>query len=282
MLYDFKNEVATKLKRNTEKLSDFLDKKGYPSVSPKGFAIIRKDLSTQENAGNIEYREDGIYLKFNGREYKGYIYIKNPNVSRFGFPKFHISECITIKDQKLKQNFVGKYFWHNSSTVSLEDRANGETYENVTLELCWNCRKIGTPNTTEAFHDSLKENQQSVETEKKIEVDFFGYVREWQQISQKHKEKKNYTCERCHIQMEGIDKRYIHSDHKNGDKTHNHESNLESLCILCHCYKDELHRENFGKRRMKVELKTFINKFRNRLVEINNPHLERYNADNGS
>ena len=73
MLYDFKNPVVTKSNQNTERLSDFLDRNGYPSVSSTGFVIIRKDLSKEESAKNIEYRSDGIYLNLNGREYKGYI-----------------------------------------------------------------------------------------------------------------------------------------------------------------------------------------------------------------
>lgn len=281
MLYDFQNQVATKSQRSSERLTDFLDRKGYPSVSPRGFVVIRKDLSTEDQAGNIKYRSDGIYLTSNGQEYKGYIYLKyKVHINKYGYPKFHITKCQKLKDEIARGVFIGRYYWHNSNTVSIEDRPSGQVHEDITLDLCGYCRSVNTPDTTQEFYDELEEEYQDVQPNQNIELDIFGYVREWQQISQKYKEKKNYTCERCNIKMEGVDKRYIHTDHRNGDKTRNVESNFECLCILCHCYKDELHIENFGKRRMKVELKTFINKFRNRLIENNNQHLKKYDNDN--
>lgn len=279
MLYDFKNQVATKSNQRSEKLSDFLDRNGYPSVSPTGFIVIRKDLSTEESAGNIEYRNDGIYLTSNGQEYKGYIYLKfKVQVQRYGYPKFHILKCQTLQEAIETGSFLGRYYWHNSNTVSIEDRPSGTIHENVTLDLCGYCRSYNTPSTTQEFYDELQEEHQEFQPNQNVEVDIFGYVREWQQISQKYKEKKNYTCEKCGIQMEGVDKRYIHTDHKNGDKTRNVESNFECLCILCHCYKDELHRENFGKRRMKREVVTFVEKFRGKLMT--NRFLNQFDADN--
>jgi hypothetical protein len=281
MLYDFKNPAVTKSKQSAEKLSDFLDRNGYPSVSPTGFEVIRRDLSTEESAGNIEYRKDGVYLISNGQEYKGYIYLKfKVHIERYGYPKFHILKCQTLIEAAETSSFMGRYYWHNSNTVEIEDRPSGIIHENITLNLCGFCRNYNSPGTTQEFYDELKEDFKDVQPNQSVEVDLFGYVREWQQISQKYKEKKNYTCENCGISMEGADRRYIHTDHKNGDKTRNIESNFVCLCILCHCYKDELHRENFGKRRMKRELITFVEKFRGRLV--NNIHLSQYDADNNN
>ena len=279
MLYDFKNPVATKSKQTAEKLSDFLDRNGYPPVSATGFVVIRRDLSTEENAGNIEYRKDGIYLTSNGQEYKGYIYLKfKVQIYKYGYPKFHITKCQKLQEEIETGVFIGRYYWHNSNTVSIEDRPSGAIHENITLDLCGYCRSYDTPSTTQEFYDELEGDFQSVQPNESVEVDLFGYVREWQQISQKYKEKKNYTCEKCSILMEGADRRYIHTDHKNGDKTRNVESNFECLCILCHCYKDETHRENFGKRRMKREVVSFVEKFRGRLA--NNKFLNQYDADN--
>ena len=278
MLYDFQNQVTLKSTRNTERLSDFLDRNGYPSLSAIGFVVIRKDLSTEENAGNIEYRDNGIYLTSNGQEYKGYIYLKfKVQIQKYGYPKFHIMKCQKLDEKIAAGVFIGQYYWHNSNTVSIEDRPSGAAHENITLDLCGYCRSVNTPSTTQEFYDGLEEENQNIQLNQSIEVDIFGYVREWQQISQKYKEKKNYTCERCKIQMDGVDKRYIHTDHKNGDKTRNVESNFECLCILCHCYKDELHKENFGKRRMKRELITFVNKYKSSLS--NNEYLKQYYED---
>ena len=281
MLYDFKSLVVTKSNHNTEKLSDFLDRNGYPSVSPTGFVVLRKDLSKEDSAGNIQYRNDGIYLNSNDREYKGYIYLKfKVQINTYGYPKFHITKCQKLQEEIKSGVFIGRYYWHNSNTVSIEDRPSGAIHEDITLDLCGYCRSANTPNTTQKFYDELEEKYQDAQSNQNIEVDIFGYVREWQQISRNYKEQKNYTCESCNIQMEGIDKRYIHTDHKNGNKTHNIKNNFECLCILCHCYKDEHHIENFGKRRMKKELSTFVSKFKFQLRINNNKYLSRYENDN--
>lgn len=278
MLYDFK---TVRKKRNSKTLCQFLDDANYPQVSGTGFQVIRKDLTQEERAGNISYRQDGIYLTANGQEYKGYIYLKyKVQIAKYGYPKFHITKCSTLETAIQNGDFLNRYYWHNSNTVSIEDRPSGRIHEDINLELCGYCRSYNSPSSTEEFYSELEENNEDLSTQQNIEVDIFGYVREWQKISQNYKVKKNYTCEKCNIQMTGIDKRYIHTDHKNGDKTRNVESNFECLCILCHCYKDQLHRENFGKRRMKRELKSFVDKFRLDLINLQNNLLNQYDKDN--
>ena len=64
ILYDFK------------KLSLKLDFLNFPEVRESRFEIVRKDLSEEENRGNVTFKEDGIYLMINGIEHKGYMYIK--------------------------------------------------------------------------------------------------------------------------------------------------------------------------------------------------------------
>ncbi len=277
MLYDFKNKVQTKTKKITELLSDFLNRKQYPTVNQSGYTVIRRDLTMEDSNGNIEYRDDGVYLTINGQEYKGYIYLKYKWLYEgiFTPPKFHLTKCEKLKDLIDKGNFIGRYYWHNSNVVSIQEKPTGKVHEDLVLDLCGNCQT--TKITTQEFYDELEEKFKDANP-KDMYLDIFGYVKEWQQISKSYKEKKDYTCEVCNIKMEGIDRRYIHTDHKNGIKTENNHTNFECLCILCHCYKDEHHRENFGKRRLKRELQTFVDKFRELLRS--NKNLERYDSDN--
>ena len=279
MLYDFKTARNT---RKSKTLCQFLDDANYAKVSGTGFQVIRKDLTQEDQAGNISYREDGIYLTVNGQEYKGYIYLKFKRIyqGQFTPPKFHITKCITLETAIQNGDFLNRYYWHNSNTVSIEEKPSGIIHKDINLELCGNCRSCNSPSSTEEFYSELEEDNEDLNPQQNIEVDIFGYVREWQKISQNYKIKKDYTCEKCNIQMTGIDKRYIHTDHKNGNKTRNVESNFECLCILCHCYKDELHRENFGKRRMKRELQSYVEKFRSDLINLQNKYLKQYNNDN--
>jgi hypothetical protein len=278
MLYDFKTPKKSK---HSKTLCQFLDDANYAQVTGTVFKVIRKDLTQEEQAGNISYRNDGIYLVSNGQEYKGYIYLKyKVQIHKYGYPKFHITKCSTLETAIQNGDFLNRYYWHNSNTVSIEDRPSGVIHKDINLELCGYCRSYNSPSSTQEFYNELEEENEDINQQQNIEVDIFGYVREWQRISQNYKAKKGYTCEKCKIQMSGIDKRYIHTDHKNGDKTRNIESNFECLCILCHCYKDELHRENFGKRRMKRELKSFADKFRKDLLNLNNQYLKQYDKDN--
>jgi hypothetical protein len=76
----------------------------------------------------------------------------------------------------------------------------------------------------------------------------------------------DYACESCGIKpVKDSDKRYWHTHHRNGDKTNNKPSDLECLCVLCHSYKDHMHEENLDKARMKIELDSFVNRYREEL-----------------
>src|SRR6218665_3820678 len=104
MLYTFEN------------LANKLTQLGYPAAIEGGFRVIKRDFTQEENAGNIQFKEDGMYLVVDGIEYKGYMYMKNYDITSYGLPKFHITNCQTIIDQRSKGRFDGKYFWHNSDT----------------------------------------------------------------------------------------------------------------------------------------------------------------------
>ena len=56
-----------------ERLATFLTQRGYPDANQRGIQIIKRDLTQEEQAGNLDFRDDGIYLKVNGQEYKGYM-----------------------------------------------------------------------------------------------------------------------------------------------------------------------------------------------------------------
>lgn len=264
MLYTFTN------------LAQKLTQLGYPEGTESGFRVIKRDLTHEERAGNIDFRQDGVYLKIDGQEYKGYMYLKYADISRYGFPKFHVTNCRTILDQRASGRFDGRYFWHNSNSVSIEDRSNGEIHENVNLGLCNYCRNqssISDYLDTEGFF-SLLDLQEQEDLNQEYEVDIFGYTLDWQKISREYKREKDCTCESCQIKIViPADMRYMHTHHKNGDKVNNRRNNLECLCILCHSFKDQTHIENFERRRMKAEIRAFIEKYRTELQHLGNPFI---------
>lgn len=265
MLYAFSN------------LAQRLSQLGYPEPTESGFRVIRRDLTQEEQAGNIDFREDGIYLTIDEQEYKGYMYLKYPDVSRFGFPKFHITNCQTVIGQRNRGQFDGRYFWHNSNTVTIEDRTNGQVYENINLDLCSFCRSqssITDYSDTQVFF-SLLDQQAQEDISQDVEVDIFGYTLDWQQISREFRKEKEYTCESCGIKVdEPSDRRFIHVHHKSGNKLNNRRNNLECVCVLCHANKDATHEQNFEGRRMQAEIRAFTEKYREQLEELGNEYLD--------
>lgn len=259
------------------KLEAFLNRNNYPEVSKKsGFQVIKKDLTKEENSGNVEYRSDGIYVNINGQLQKGYLYYKTYLVERYGsYPKMHLVECATIKEQKKAGNFNNKYFWFNGAEAEVIDRNSGKK-SNAVLDLCYNCSKLlnhSTDNSAD-FYEDIMELYGKQEEEEVVLVDINGYSKDWRKISKKYRAGLNYTCESCSIKMESnFDKRYIHTDHIDGNKLNNHPKNLQALCVLCHSEKDELHQENFDKTRMQKELKAFLKKYQSELEKVNNPYL---------
>lgn len=262
-----------------DKLKLKLDQMGYDSHTSNATRIMKKDLTQEAKAGNIQYRSDGVYLTVDGKEYKGYMYHKYPNIALYGMPKFHITECTTIQQQKATGRFDNSYFWQNTSVVTLTDRGNGEVHNDVNLVLCNNCRSQSRVpyRSTEAFFESLGNMMNDPNLE--VEVDIMGYpIRpiNWNEVSKRYREEKNYTCEHpsCGVVIkEPLDKRFIHVHHKDGNKLNCAKSNLECLCVLCHSQSDEKHIQNFQKARLESEINAFLKKYSSELTKLGNKFI---------
>lgn len=255
--------------------------------------IGTKDLTEEEKKKNIEWRIDGVYLNVNGIWQKGYFINKDYKVSENGLPKYHLVECSTIQSFKEKGWFNKYYNWSNTKRVTISERFSKPQvlYEDEVLSLCGNCKTKLLENgqkifkNTEDFYNSLELDQKKKVEKPSENTDIFGRPFNWQKISTTYKKSVDYTCESCGFGGSDLesnyDKRFIDTDHITGwDLTNTDESNLMCLCKLCHAYKDDIHKENFNKRRMKIELKTFVNKYRH-ILEIKNIRLlNRFDREN--
>ncbi|MDD3773602.1 MAG: hypothetical protein PHC38_13240 [Weeksellaceae bacterium] len=265
---------------------DILDKKmdewGFPKLqSGSGFKIIRTDFEEAYKAGNIRFGDDGIYLEHEGKEYRGYMFIKEPWITQYNsYPKFHLTRCKTIDEFIRSGRFKIRYEWSNSNVNDLIDKTTRQIYKDEVLGYCYNCKQkiFDEIEDTEDFFETL--DTEEIE-ETSHEVDIFGYDRNWQKISREYRKKMDFTCEECGIKIENrADQRFLHTHHKNGDKANNRLSNLQCLCVLCHSHENERHEENFDKNRMRKEIKTFVTKYRQELISVGNIHLNQFDNEN--
>ena len=259
------------------KLDTKLTEWGFPAISGKsGFQSIRVDFKKAYNEGKIEFREDGIYLIHEDREWKGYMYMPTYRVAHYGdVSRFHLTRCETIDSFISKGMFNTYYIWSNNKFNDIEDRDTGQVYKEQKLRLCSKCKELITGiNDTEDFFETLEtgENENT-----SVEIDIFGYDKNWQKISRAYRKNRDYICESCGIKpRNNFDKRFWQTHHRNGDKTNNNPSNLECLCVLCHSSKDHTHEENFDKPRMKREVDSFVKQYREELKSVGNHYLKQY------
>lgn len=239
---------------------EWLDRLGFPQLDNRnGFQVIKGvDFEKAYKAGTISFKEDGVYLKYDGQEYRGYMFMKSYLIERYGTrPRFHLTKCRTIREFIDRGSFEYYYEWSNSSVNDVIDRDSHSKYEDEVLELCSYCRrKIESEiESTQDFFESLDNIQLEEET---VEVDIMGYTRGWNLISRNYRERMNYTCEKCGVKCEERrHRRFWHVHHRDGDKTNLSLRNLECLCVRCHSEVDSRHKENFTGPRLEHELRSF-------------------------
>lgn len=254
-----------------EKLNKVLDNLGFPKLKgEKGYRVIKGvDFENAYKEGSINFKDDGIYLNYEGDEYRGYMFIKVPYISYNGepekFPKFHLTKCKTINEFIESGRFRVRYEWSNSSVNDLIDKQSRRKYKDVNLQLCSNCSEkiLEDIDDTKEFHELLDEVEENQE-EKKIDIN--GYVAGFEQLSKKYRESKNFTCEKCGVKTKSkSDNWYWHTHHKNGDKLNNSTTNLQCLCILCHSNVDRKHTSNFSTPAQRQRIDSFIRKYKDEL-----------------
>jgi hypothetical protein len=246
-----------------------LAKMGIVVGQAKGYRPIKAvDVDINDIKQNIEFRDGGIYLKSeDGNGQRIFLYKRNYRLTRFGKPRFHITDCRTIREFMASGSLQAQYRRANTETVPVCDMDND--YEDVMvsdLPLCMNCLSETDAYrnmTTSDFVEILKAAEEASPAHD-TEVDFYGYTKDWEQISAAYRELHHYTCEECGIQITNpFDYYYMHTHHLNGNKADNRSDNLKCLCISCHSKVDANHRNNFSRGANRVILEEFRKKYLN-------------------
>lgn len=225
------------------------------------------DVLPEDIGKRILFEDGGIfYIDDEGVKRRGFMYKTSFYFEwqgRTAKPKFHVCKCTAI------ENFGREaYRFANAEPIKVFSRNARKEVMVEHMDLCGYCRKMLMESEAERVQDStdfveiLKEAG-DVEEPEQLELDFFGYVKDWERISLAYRTKHDFTCERCGVKVKpGFDHQFMQTHHKNGNKADNREGNLECLCIECHSEVDDAHRHNFSLGGNKVMLEEFRRAYR--------------------
>ncbi|PLW80801.1 hypothetical protein C0585_00725 [Candidatus Woesearchaeota archaeon] len=220
---------------------DSISKTEIKKYFSEGIETDLSDIFTTNNNELLTILKDGSLRKT-------IVYISEiaPFKERIILPKYHIINCQTLK--KMKRN-------HRLHRYKKTLRDDGKFYMIIDnfgdiekgfkkLAICKNCLKEYNLNYNKNFSvenfDLVKFKNNSLFSELET-IDFQDdlqsipriYSDNWGLISDTMKKIKNYTCEKCGIDLTN-DTKFLNTHHIFGDITDNSYSNLKVLCVKCH------------------------------------------------
>lgn len=161
---------------------------------------------------------------------------------QWGEPRFHIYHCEKIKEMTEKGR---RYRYRASSGIGKFHLIKGKKEWNSFLEICSYCLIL----YNEKFKQEKGKNNFVIKDYINHSIQKFdfqevkwdictipnAYIKNWNQMSKKIKESRNYECESCKADCSSKNlKRFLHTHHIDANKRNNTLGNLKVLCILCH------------------------------------------------
>ncbi len=168
-------------------------------------------------------------------------------------PRFHISNCSTLIDMKLKGRFA-RYVVSESQDGNFYVRMGSGPLTKKRLAVCQYC--LGNISWNGFDRDRLSRERRLAIVSSFSIPEFFkkypislhpvrplhsvdtaplnDYPVNWESIANDLKSGLNYRCQECKLVIGELRKKYLHVHHINGNKNECTQDNLRCLCIRCH------------------------------------------------
>ncbi|AEH01977.1 HNH endonuclease [Lacinutrix sp. 5H-3-7-4] len=221
------------------------------------------------NYSKIEYTDKRFFFTKGEDTFLMFAYKSTYRTLHYNsLPKYHVCQC------KTREEYAG-FTYASAMPVEIYCRDQNQTLDKFQyLELCSNCATAsqnafygflakGKPWYDYVIQYANSKNEIATKTKQN------GYVIMWKQISQAIRERVDFCCENCHINLVQ-ESFFLEVHHKDYNKKNNSDNNLIALCVLCHATVDDKHLRNFKSVPLKVE--TFIDSY---LSYIDNHNKQR-------
>lgn len=166
--------------------------------------------------------------------------------------RYHVAECKTLSEMRNKRRFDRYRATNNLQGqfhVYGESRITGRHMEgDVALKVCMNCLEYLNYKGFKTDKASKKQIHAGFDIGQFLShystlflsmpsashfVEKGGYADDWNDVSARYRQSKNYVCEACSVDL-SQNKQLLHTHHINGNKRQNSADNLKALCIDCH------------------------------------------------
>jgi len=231
-------------------LDEVLEKMGIETLSD--IPILEpipdegKELSQDEILQYLKYHPDSGALNIEAMDELPVLYIKSRSVmsniwSKFGAHKFHILWCPTLSGM-FENDRGNRYVVVPAKNKILQHIFE---YEEKLQELlvCKNClaglkNKWDINKTVNTFKLNDVVGQYKTQYEQLPVSEYLvprkgGYPSNWNKISRRYRESKDWKCEDCFINCSN-DTDLLDAHHVDGNGHNINNDNLKALCKLCH------------------------------------------------